>query len=471
MASAFLETMLVVRSFTAKIMYLFRELMFRQVIGERNMQRKYLYAIVAIVIIIIAAVAAYVYLQTQTPTAAVTLDFWAPFSGEDSVIAFWNNVTAAYGNATGNTVRVSMYSGDEFFTKLTTALGSGSPPDLFVTYGGGELDTYVNESAVADISNLFSESWAQSQIGAGAKTSVTRNGVQYALPYELQTDWLYINTALFNKYNITVPTIGTGWTWSQFITACNTLNASGVTPVAMSGADAWAMTFPECYMFERVNGLSAFTNALARNTNFTTYYTNAFNAIKQWVDGNYFETGWQTLHYTDAAQLFQSGSAAMWIQGTWGVGMISDNASIPMQLGVAQWPYFPDHPEANKAIFGSFTNVAVAAAGKHKTEAEDFLRFISKPEWIVKYAQQTYNPVAQTVTLPTGTYPPVMTDIQTAIANAPMLHIRFGSLAPKDLAATLDEQNLLVWTGQKSPADAAAAIEAKAVGVLGPVHG
>lgn len=435
------------------------------------MQRKYLYAIVAIVIIIIATVAAYVYLQNQTPAAGATLDFWAPFSGEDSVINFWNNVTAAYGNATGNTVRVSMYSGDEFFTKITTALGSGSPPDLFTCYGGGELDTYINESAVADISNLFSEPWAQSQIGAGAKASVTRNGIQYALPYELQTDWLYINKALFTKYNITIPSLDTGWTWSQFIAACDTLKAANVTPVAMSGADSWAMTFPECYIFERVNGPDAFASALARNSSFTPVYTTAFNAIKNWTDGNYFETGWDTLHYTDAAQLFQSGSAAMWIQGTWGVGMIYNNASIPMELGVAQWPYFPDHPEANKVIFGEFTNVAVAEAGTHKAQAEDFLRFISKPEWIVKYAQQTYNPVAQTVTMPTGTYPPIMADIQTAIANAPMLHIRFGSMAPKDLGATLDEQNLLVWTGQTSPATAAAAIEAKAVSVIGPVHG
>jgi hypothetical protein len=43
-------------------------------------------------------------------------------------------------------------------------------------------------------------------------------------------------------------------------------------------------------------------------------------------------------------------------------------------------------------------------------------------------------------------------------------------MAPKDLGATIDEQNLLVFTGQKSPADAAATIEAKAVQVLGPVQ-
>jgi ABC-type glycerol-3-phosphate transport system substrate-binding protein len=103
-------------------------------------------------------------------------------------------------------------------------------------------------------------------------------------------------------------------------------------------------------------------------------------------------------------------------------------------------------------------------------EAEDFLRFISKPEWQVKYAKDTTGPLAQTVTLPSGTYPSTMNTVLTAITNSPTLILRYGTMAPKDLGATIDEQNLLVFTGQKSPADAAATIEAKAVQVLGPVH-
>jgi raffinose/stachyose/melibiose transport system substrate-binding protein len=434
------------------------------------MQRKYLYSIVGIAIILIAAFSVYWVWQNQT--SGTTLQFWAPFAGEPSVDDFWGNVSAAYKNATGVNVQVSMYTGDEFFTKITTALGSGAPPDLFTTYGGGELDTYVNESAVADISALYSEAWAQAQIPANAKATETRNGHQYAIPYELQTDWLFINRALFNKYNITIPSIDNGWTWDQFQSACDTFKANGIVPVAMSGADTWALTFPECYMFERANGPQAFEQALARQTNFTNYYENAFTKIQQWVNSNDFQSGWTTAHYDSGAlPLFQNGQAAMWIQGTWGVGMVQDNASIPFEMGVAQWPYFADHPEANKYIFGEYTSVAVADASKHKSQAEDFLRFISNATWIVTYAQQTYNPVAQSVTLPANTYPPVMANIQTAVNTGPGLIVRYGSQAPSALASTLDTENLLVFTGQATPLAAAQADEAKAVSVLGPVHG
>jgi raffinose/stachyose/melibiose transport system substrate-binding protein len=451
----------------AKNIYILPRLISRNKRGEKQMQRKYLYAITAIVIIIIAAFAAYWAWQMQ-PTTHVTLDFWAPFSGEQATTDFWGNVSEAYKNQTGNTIRISMYSGDEFFTKLTTALGSGSPPDLFVTYGGGELDTYVNESGVADISNLFTESWAQSQIGAGVKDAITRNGKQYALPYELQTDWLFINRKVFENANVTIPTMDTGWTWDQFIAASNKIKAAGIAPVAMSGADSWSLSFPACYIHERANGANAFKDALTRTTNFTSSYAKAYSQLKQWVDGDYFQTGWATTHFYDAYQYFQAGDAAMFIQGTWAVGMVSDNAN--MTLDVVQWPYLPDQPTANKVIFGSSTNIAVAVASTHMNEAEDFLRFISKPEWQVKYAKDTTGPLAQTVTLPSGTYPSTMNTVLTAITNSPTLILRYGTMAPKDLGATIDEQNLLVFTGQKSPADAAATIEAKAVQVLGPVH-
>lgn len=434
------------------------------------MERKYLYSIVGIIIILIAAIAVYWVWQNQTSGA--TLQFWAPFAGEPAVDNFWGNVSAAYKNATGTTVQVSMYTGDVFFTKITTALGSGAPPDLFITYGGGELDTYVNESAVADISALYGESWAQTQIPANAKTTETRNGLQYAIPYELQTDWLFINQALFNKYNVTIPSIDTGWTWDQFQNACNTFKANGIVPVAMSGADTWAMTFPGCYIFERANGPDAFGKALTRQTNFTNYCENAFTKIQQWVNSSDFQSSWKIDHYdTGALPLFQNGQAAMWIQGTWGVGMVQDNASIPFQLGVVQWPYFTDHPEANKYIFGEYTSIAVAQASKQKSTAEDFLRFISQPQWIINYAQQTYNPVAQSVTLPANTYPPVMATIRTAVNNGPGLIVRYGSQAPSALANTLDTQNLLVFTGQATPLAAAQADEAQAVSVIGPVHG
>jgi raffinose/stachyose/melibiose transport system substrate-binding protein len=409
---------------------------------------------------------------SQSPSPSpVTLSFWVPFAGEYGEDDFWSNATSAYHTQTGTTVTVSMYSGDNYFTKITTALGSGAPPDLFTTYGGGELDTYVTDNAVASLSSLFTESWATSQIGANAKAAVTRNGTQYAIPYELQSDWMFINDVLFNKYNVPIPSITTGWTWDQFLSACATFKANSIYPVAMSGGNTWALTFPECYMFERTNGPTAFTDALARKTNFTNFYNLTDTVIQQWVNDNDFQPGWKIADFaSDALPLFQDGQAAMWIQGTWGVGMTVDNAST-FKLDVAPWPYFANNPSANGYIFGEYTSFAVAAASKHAAQAEDFLRFISQPQWISKYVQMTTNPVAQNVTMPANAYPPAMLKIQTAISNAPSLLIRFGTLAPPALSATLDTQNLLVFTGQTTPSSAAITIEATAVDVLGPVTG
>ncbi len=442
-----------------------------------KMQRKYIYAIVAIVIIVVAAVSGwYVYENHGSSTSKssnVTLTFWLPFAGESGEDEFWGNATQAFYNQYNITVQVSEYSGDNYFTKLATALGSGAPPDFFVTYGGADATTYVVDNSVADISNLYSQTWAQNQIPAAAKTTETVNGAQYAIPYELDSDWLFINQALFNKYNLTIPDMTTGWTWDQFQADSNVFKANGIVPVAMSGANTWALTFPEEYILERTNGPDAFANALARETNFTTIYNATDTNIAQWVAGNDFQPGWQSAdYYADAAPLFQNGSAAMWIQGTWGVGMVTDDSQF--QLGAVPWPYYASNPSANGYIFGEYTSFAIANATKHFAQAEQFLSFISQPLWLSEYVNLTENPVAQVLSSSyPAAYPPTLQAIENAISAAeasgkPLL-TRPGTLAPDALSYELDTQNLLVFTGQTTPSAAATTIEATATDIIGPV--
>jgi ABC-type glycerol-3-phosphate transport system substrate-binding protein len=437
------------------------------------MQTKYLYAIIAILIIVIAAIGGmWAWQNSQGPTTppAVTLEFWAPFAGQTETLDFFNNVSAAFKNETGITVTPSFYTGEDYWTRVSSALAAGSPPDIFVTYPGGELDTYVNESAVADISDLYAEGWAQAQITPGVKDIVTRNGKQYALPYELHTDHIFINTKVFEANGVTIPNWQTSWTWDQFLAACQTFAANDVTAVAMSAGDTWSLTFPECYIFLRLNGVNDFKNALNRTISFASPYTAAFQKIQQWANASpsYFQLGWETQRYMDAYALFSSGKAAMWIQGTWAVGMTPDSEN--MTLDVIPFPYFPSESEAKNVVFGQTTDYSVANGSKHQTEAKSFLRFLSKSEWQIVYARTTSNPLAQNIVLPPGVFPAVMDKVLTAVASAPLVHIRFGTMCPSTLGSLIDEQNLLVFTGQTTPQAAAAAIEQKAVQVIGPVQ-
>lgn len=434
------------------------------------MQTKYLYAIIGILIIVIAAIGGiWAWQNSMNPsTPSVTLEFWAPFAGQTATLDFFNNVTAQFKNETGITVTPSFYTGEDYWTRVTSALAAGSPPDIFVTYPGGELDTYVNESAVADISDLFQEGWAQAQITAGVKDIVTRNGKQYALPYELHTDHIFINAKVFEDNGVTIPSWQTSWTWDQFLAACQTFKANGVTAVAMSAGDTWSLTFPECYIFLRLNGVNVFKNALNRTISFETPYEEAFEKIQSWASASYFQTGWETQRYMDAYALFSSGKAAMWIQGTWAVGMTPDSSN--MTLDVIPFPYFPEEPDAKNVIFGQTTDYSVANGSKHQTEAKSFLRFLSKPEWQIVYAKATSNPLAQNIVLPPGVFPAVMDKVLDAVASAPLVHIRFGTMCPTTLGSYIDEQNLLVFTSGTTPEAAGAAIEAKAVEVIGPVH-
>ncbi len=426
---------------------------------------------VSAVIIIGAIVAAayWVWLQPEPAEQPVTLEFWAPFGGEEAALEYWNTVSDAFYNETGVTVEIGFYTGDEFWTKLASGFAAGDPPDLFITYGGGELDTYVAEGQIADISDLLAEDWALAQITPAIKEAVTRDGKQYALPYEFQTDWIFINRKIFDQVGVSIPSMTTSWTWTEFIVACDALKAAEVIPIAMSGSATWSLTFPETYIFLHSNGAEAFQDALDRKVSFEPYYVTAFTKIKEWVDGDYFQLGWETAGYMDAYASFSSGESAMWMQGTFAIAMSLGQPAL--ELDVVRYPYFPDKSELKDVVFGGPTSIGVAAASEHTKEAEDFLRFISKPDWQIYMARETHNPLAQSIALPAGIYPEVMVKCMDATASASIVHLRFGTMCSKEMGAYLDEQNLLVFTGQATPEGAAAAIEAKAVELIGPVTG
>jgi raffinose/stachyose/melibiose transport system substrate-binding protein len=190
---------------------------------------------------------------------------------------FWDNVSLAFEKETGVKVEVIHLTGAEFWPKLASAFAAGTPPDLFVTWGGGELKKYVEEGLVVDISDLYKEDWAKNQIPKSVAEPFTLNGKLWALPYEVHSDWIFINRKLFEKAGVKVPSIEGGWTWEEFLDACEKFKAAGIIPVAMTGKTRWSLHFPMYYLVERSSGPEAFLNALERKISFESIHLEPFN--------------------------------------------------------------------------------------------------------------------------------------------------------------------------------------------------
>jgi len=400
------------------------------------------------------------------PAGKVTLEFWAPFAGEEATLKFWQGLADDFKKIYPNVeVKVTFFSGGEYWTKLTSTMAAGAPPDLFVTYGGGELEAYVEEGQAADLSEFLGEAWSKN-IPEGVLKAFIVDGKLYALPFEIHSEWIFINKELFKKAGVPVPDVDKGWTWDEFLSAIRKFKEAGITPLAVAGKAGWELTFTVCYILVRWNGPDAFFNALKGKASFYDIYLPTFEKVKELLNQEPYQEGWKAHGYMDAFRVFSTGKAAMWVEGTWVPGMVmGTNASFP--LSIAPFPYFKGKEGNAKVITAGPTGIAVAAASKHKDVAKDFLRFLARPENLEKYVKMTGNPVPFS-NIPVDIYPEPLKTVMEKIGSKEwrVLAPRLGSAAPRELGSFLTEAIKHVYYGEWSPDQAAKAIEDKAKEVL-----
>ncbi|MEW2635024.1 ABC transporter substrate-binding protein [Streptomyces sp. NPDC048389] len=126
---------------------------------------------------------------------------------------------------------------DPIVNFLGTKIAGGSPPDVAML------------PQVGAIRQSVARKWAK-PVGPEAKEQLERNyskgwqelgavdGTQYGVYYKAANKSLiWYNNAVFENAGATEPK-----TWDEFLSAADTISASGVTPVSVAGADGWVLT-------------------------------------------------------------------------------------------------------------------------------------------------------------------------------------------------------------------------------------
>jgi hypothetical protein len=88
---------------------------------------------------------------SKDPNAKVTLNWWhnAP---EEPLKGYWQELADAYTAKHPNvTFKIEPVQNEQIQTKITVALQSNNPPDIFQQWGGGDLATQVESGKVQDI--------------------------------------------------------------------------------------------------------------------------------------------------------------------------------------------------------------------------------------------------------------------------------------------------------------------------------
>ena len=120
---------------------------------------------------------------------------------------------------------------------LANRMAGGDPPDTFQIHGGAELiENWVKGNDLTQpLTELFEAEGLADKFPAGIIELVSHEGVPYSIPLGVHRNGvLWFNKAIFDEHGLTAPT-----TWDEFFTVADTLQAAGVTPLALGDRDGW----------------------------------------------------------------------------------------------------------------------------------------------------------------------------------------------------------------------------------------
>lgn len=231
----------------------------------------------------------------------------APLNGvlEDS-IARWNQDNA------DEQIDSELFAGEDLKTKLRTAIGAGSSPTFIFSWGGGVLNSYVQEGDLLDLTPYVAE---HPELASRYPTAVSAAGVidgkTWAIPNShTQPVLMYYNKQVFADAGVEPPK-----TWDDLIALVPVFKAKGIAPFSIGGQSRWPELMWLEYLVERIGGPEVF-NAIAANE--PDAWSNpavldALGKIQQLVDAGAFADGFSSIAADTRADLalVYTGKAAM----------------------------------------------------------------------------------------------------------------------------------------------------------------
>ncbi len=260
----------------------------------------------------------------------------------------------------------------EYDAQLISGLQTGTGPDIIylrsfssgkTVYDGGFL--HVLNDDVANLSSFPS---------AATKAWSTEDGKIYGVPIFGVTHGIYYHKEIFDKYGLQEPE-----TWDEFLALCQTLKDKGENVFAQGAMDEWTLyevvfsgLGPNFYGGEKSRqALMAGEMKLTDEP-----FINAFKAIDQLQP--FLPQGYEALDYVSMQQMFAAGQAAMFIGGSWEIGVFEG-------LGITDLGWFAP-PVQHKGdqlsyCFHVDAGVGMNKDSKHFAETLEFIQWTSTPEF------------------------------------------------------------------------------------------
>jgi raffinose/stachyose/melibiose transport system substrate-binding protein len=236
--------------------------------------------------------------------------------------------------------------------KLKSEMVTGTPPDMFVLFGGAEIEPYVRSNRLMDLTEFTDMNGLSNQFKD--LHLWTFNKHIYGLPIEGNAEPLYYNKTIFHKLGLEIPE-----TVAELDETIVKLKQAGYIPFALGNEDRWPAGIFAHYLMDRYAGPELIQELVTGESEAgfqNSGYMKAFQHLNRWIGEGAFSSESNDTSTENAVRLFTDGKAAMYLNGNWDINLFSGQtapAEFQNQVGVIPFPALVKGAEPS--IAGGYT--------------------------------------------------------------------------------------------------------------------
>ena len=226
----------------------------------------------------------------------------------------------------------------------------------------------------------------------GALDSWRLNGRIYGVPLSYACWTIFYNQRMFREHGWAPPA-----TWDDFFALCDRIKAAGVAPLSLTGIYG---NYPDAFFRAAYHNLAGTDlwnqlDDLRPGARLDPRYVRSA-ALLQRIAQNDTLPGWEGATHTAAQLAFLEGRSAMTVSGSWMIQEMAGKIPDDFEIGVMNFPVFPDGVADLTTIQTGSDSFFVFATGDPQRErlTVDFLRFLTSRERAAAFVREVDGPVA-----------------------------------------------------------------------------
>ena len=202
-------------------------------------------------------------------------------------------------------------------------------------------------------------------------------GKLYGIPTTTDFWVMYYNKRLFKEAGVEVPA-----TLDDLLASIPKFRTRGIVPVSTDGKDAWPLSITIDELTWRITGgpFDLVPNALARTAKFTDApFVQSAKLFQDAVKAGLFQDDLLTSDYNAARNIFGQERAAMFLMGSWEMGLASDQGlpqSFRDAVGVFKIPVLKTGKGTSDDLMAWYGgNYIVSAKSKYRDLGVEYVKY------------------------------------------------------------------------------------------------